>query len=410
VRRGWRLSVLLWILLLSLVAGRVTGANWDFTAPGDPNRSWSVSAYTAGTYDDNFNATTHDRLSGFRDTSDIKLRLSIPLGRLFIGGQYDYGVYYPADPNTGGYEQSHTLNLSANYIVDPRLTLSLNENFVSSMQPGLVLGPNLVPITISNYGNYTYEAVGGGVNYAITPLWSMVANASWDIWQYQSSEDSFLYDHEDYSATISALYALDTRTTVGLNYQYAQDVYVHPGPGNGLNGYSNNGYLSATRRFNPRLSLTLNAGYTIRNSEDGTESTSPSGSGVLTYNYNIDSTITLTVAQSLSAASAGITQSYSAQENSSLALQVNHRLTPRLRAIADVTYVYSTFTAPLAGTSLTLKPNDQALTSHIGFSYTFREWLSASADYLHADLTSSDPSITQPYSRDQVSIGMTLTY
>jgi hypothetical protein len=410
VRRGWRLSILPWILLLSLVAGRVTGANWDFTAPGDPNRSWSVSAYTAGTYDDNFNATKTNRLSGFRDTSDIKLRLSVPLGRLFIGGQYDYGVYFPADPNTGGYDQTHTLNLSANYTVDPRLQLSVYENFVSSMQPGLVLGPNLVPVTVSNYGSYIYEAVGGGVNYAITPLWTVVANGGWDIWQYQSTQDSFFYDHEDYSITISALYAVDTRTTVGVNYQYTQDAYVHPEAGSGLNGYSNNAYLSVTRRFNPRLSLTINAGYTIRNSDDGTENTSPSGSGVLTYNYNIDSTLSLNVAQSLSAASAGVTQSYSAQENTSLALQVNHRLTPRLRTIADVTYLYSSFTAPLAGTSTTLKPNQQALTSHLGFSYIFREWLSASVDYIHVELASSDPDIAQSYSRNQVSLGMTLIY
>jgi hypothetical protein len=412
VRRGWRFSVLPWILLLPLVAGRVAGANWNFTTPGDPNRSWSVGATSGGTYDDNFNATERNRQSGLRSTANLRLHAAIPLERLFVGAQYSYGVDYPHDVNLGGVDQSHSVSVSANYTVNPRLTLNLGESFISSIQPGLVLGPNNVPVTISNYGNYIYDAVGGGVNYAITPRWTAAVNANWDIWRYQNAFNGFIYNHEDYSATISALYALDARTTVGLNYQYVQNVYVHPGPKNGLDGYSDNAYLSATRRFNPRLSLTLDGGYTIYRSEDGSESTSPSGAGILAYNYNTDSTISLAIAQSLSAASVGVTRSYSAQENTSLALQVNHRLTPRLRALADLTYTYSTFTAPLAGTSVTLKPNEQALTSHFGLGYTFRDWLSVGMDYYHTELAVTASALTgiQPYSRNQISVGITLGY
>src|SRR2546421_697529 len=71
--------------------------------------------------------------------SDLKLRASVPLQRIFTAIQYDYGTLYPPDSHVGGVDQTHNLNLSATYTVNPRLALSLNENYISSLQPGLVL-------------------------------------------------------------------------------------------------------------------------------------------------------------------------------------------------------------------------------------------------------------------------------
>ena len=416
MRRGWRLSVLPGILLLPLLAGRAAGAAWDFTAPGDPARNWNVSASTGGTYDDNFFSTEGNRQSGFRSTSDIRLHANVPLDRLFVGGQYDYGIVYPHDVKLGGLDQSHTATVSAEYTVNPLLTLDLGENFISSLQPGLVLTPNNVPVTIASGGNYIYDSLNGGASYALSPRWTLAVRGGWDIWRYQTASLATNNDHEDYTATMSALYGLDPRTTIGLNYQYAQDVFVAPGINNGLNGYGNTVYLSATRRFNPRLSLALNGGYTIRNSDDGSQNTSPSGAGTVVYNYNVDSSISLTVAQALTEASFGVTRSFSAQENTSFALEVNHRISPRLRARADVTYVYSSFTAPLTPT-VTVKPTEQAITSNINVTYVFREWLSANVNYNYSELTSpkvdlggTRASVVEPYARNQISVGITVTY
>jgi hypothetical protein len=404
------------VVLLLLLGARVCSAGWDFTNAGDPNRNWGVSAMTAGQYDDNWQSSESNRQSGPRVDSDIKFRANIPFERLFMGLQYDYSALYPEDVHNGGVTQTHSLNATANYTVTPRLALNLNENFVSSLQPGLVQGPNGVPISLSSEGNYIYDTVGGGANYVLTPRWTAAVSGSWDIWEYQTSSIASNNNHQDYTATLSALYALDTRTTVGLNYQYSQNIFVNPGPGSGLNGYSQTVYLSAVRRFNPRLSLTLNGGYTVRNSEDGSQNTSPSGLAALVYNYGPLSSVTLTIAQSLTEASVGTTRSFSAQENSSVALQVNHRITAKLHAEVDGTYVYTTLTAPLEtlqGTNVvqvTFRPNEQGLTGHVNCSYTFRDWLSASFDYWRTQLSTSDSFLIQPYSRNQVSLGMTLTY
>jgi hypothetical protein len=398
------------VLAWSLLAEPFAFAAWDLTKPGDPNRSWGVSLSSGVQYNDNFFGSQNDPQRGFQEISDIRFRAAVPIERLFLGVQYDYGIIYPQDVRLGNVEQTHNLSASATYIVTPRLEFGLSETYISSLQPGLVTGPTGVPISISNAGGYIYDAVGGHATYALTPRWTAAAGGSWDIWRYASTINAFINDHEDLSGTLSALYGLDTRTTVGLNFQYSEDTYVHPGLNDSLNGNMDVVYLSLSRRFNPRLSLTLNGGYSIRSSSDGSTSSSPSGLGSVNYNYGPNSTISLTIAESLSQASVGITRSFSAQENTSLALQASHRLTVRLQALADLTYTYSAFTAPVAGSTVSRAANEQSTTAHVGLSYSFRDWLSGTVNCYHNQLLSSNPGVVTPYSSNQISLGMTVSY
>ena len=430
-KRGWRVPLQWPVLLLLLLLTRVSLAQWDFTHAGDPNRNWGETATESVGYDDNFNATAKNQESGVRLNSDLKLRASVPLERFFAGMQYDYGVQYPQDVKFGGVNETHNLNLAVTYTASPKLTLNVNETFINSLQPELVRGqgPSSPPVTVVQAGTYIYDTVGGGLNYSLSPRWIASINGSWDIWGYQLSSLASNDNHQDYSATVSALYLFDTRTTVGLNYQYGQNVFVNAGTNNGLNAVSHTVYLSLVRRFNPRLSLTLNGGYTLRESEDGSQSTSPSAYGSLVYNYGPINTISLNLGQSLNEASVGVTRQFSGQQNTSLDLQISHRLTVRLRAIGEITYVYSSFVSPLGETTvtripvggfqnptftgplgITLKPNDQALTAHLGLNYAFRDWASAVLDYYYTDLVSSDVALIQPYTRDQINVGITLTY
>ena len=428
-KRGWQVPLRWPVLVLLLLSTRVSFAQWDLTHAGDPNRNWGASVTESAGYDDNFNATEKNRQSGVRLNSDLKLRASVPLERFFAGMQYDYGVTYPRDLKLGGVNETHNFNMAANYTVSPRLTLNATEVFINSLQPELVRGPTAAPITIVQSGTYVYDSVGGGMNYTLAPRWTMSVNGSWDIWDYQISSITNSLNHQDYTATLSGFYLLDTRTTIGLNYQYGQNVFVNPGTNSGLDAVSHTLYLSVVRRFNPRLSLTLNGGYTVRQSQDGTQSTSPSAYGSLVYIYGPISTISLSLAQSLSEATVGVNRQFSAQQNTSLDLQISHRITARLHAIGELTYVYGSFVSPLGQTTvtripvggfgnptftgpqgITLKPNDQALTAHLGLSYAFRDWASAVLDYYYTDLVSSDPALIQPFTRNQISTGISLAY
>lgn len=399
-----------WLILgVVVLADHAVFALWEFTPAGDPNRNWGVSETTSTEYDDNFNSVQHNPQSGVRLEEDIRFRASIPLERLFVGVQYEYDLNYPNNLSQNAINQTHNLNILAHYAVSRRLELSLSEAYISTVVPGLVLGPNSVPVTLASAGNYTYDAVGASATYALTPRWTASVGGSWDIWRYEEAAFATNNDHEDYSTTLSATYTVDARTTAGVNYQYQQSVFVHPGPGDALNGTANTGFFSFTHRFNTRLSLSVNAGYTIFDSGNGLQSTSPSGSGSIVYNYGPLSTISLTIANSLSETSVQSSPSFSAQENTSFALQINHRFTTKLHALAETTYNYSTFSVPLSP-AITVNPTEQAITAHLRLGYDFRDWVSAVMDYTHTQLISSDPTLILPYSRNQISIGMTLIY
>ena len=401
------------MLLPWLMATRVAFAGWEFTPAGDPNRNWAANVTVRGVYDDNFNDTQIDRQAGLRYSSDLVLRANIPLERLFMGLNYDYGVTYPRDIKLGGVNESHNLTLGVNYTFNPRLTLALNENYVSSIQPQLVQTQAGVPVSVLQAGDYIYDTVGANLNYILTPRWSLSVNGNWDIWRYAVLTIASNNDREDYQMTLSALYMLDQRTTAGINYQYGQNVFTNPGTNNALNAEWHSVYLSLVRGFNPRLSLQLNGGYTIREAGDGSMSTAPSAYGSVAYNYGPDSNISLILGHTLtegSVAGFGISRQFNASENTSVAFQINHRLTPRLRATVDASYVLSTFLMPVSVFSLT--GQDVALTGHIGVNYAFRNWLSAVMDYYYTRYTQTISGIpgTFTFDRDQVSLGLTFSY
>lgn len=397
---GWAARLrwpLLWLLIIS------TGfAGWELTPPGDPNRNWSTSVTLRGVYDDNFNATQNDRQSGLRFGSDVRLRAKVPIEKLFIGLDYDYGDEYPRDSELGGVNQSHNVNVSVNYVFNPRLALSVSETFIQSLEPQLSS-----PFNVVQAGTYVYDNVVATMGFALTPRWNLSVAESWDIWRYQVSSVASNSDHEDYQTTASAIHTLDPRTSVGLNYQYGRTLFTNPGTNDALNAQSHSLYVSFVRRFNPQLSLQLSGGYSIRESDDGGSSTAPYAAGSLIYNYGPDSAISATVAHSLSEATVGITRDFSTAETTTFLLQVNHRLTARLVALANVSYAFSNFEQPLQ--TRTLSADEQALTTHLGLTYVFRVWLSAEAGYTYTKLESPDlPG--RSYDRNQISLGATLSY
>jgi hypothetical protein len=397
-----------------LMAPTMCRAAWEMTLPGEPNRNWGVGVSSGVQYDDNFNSSETHRISGFRYTSDLTLGAKIPGVRSLFSGAYDYGVVYPANiPKVGGVNQSHALNISENYSLNPRLSLSLNDSFVNSIQPQLVQGVSGAPATVIQSGTYLYNLVGASVSYSLTPRWTTSLSGNWDIWSYQEPIYATNYNHEDYSMTLSALYAVDPRTILGVNYQYTVDTFTNPGFRNGLDAYSNTGYISMTHHFNPKLALVLNGGYTVRNSADGTTSTAPSGYGSLIYNYGPLDTISFVMVQSLSSASLAYTRSFSAQQTTSLDLQVNHRFTVRLHTALEASYSYNSFTAQLLNQQLQLqnaKPSYESITAHWALVYDFRVWLSAGLDYFYTRLLSADVNLVQPFSHDQVGVRLTLRY
>jgi hypothetical protein len=65
---------------------------------------------------------------------------------------------------------------------------------------------------------------------------------------------------------------------------------------------------------------------------------------------------------------------------------------------------------PVGPLGFTVSPNDQSLTAHLGLNYAFRDWASAVMDYSYTELVSSDAFLVQPFTRNQISAGISLSY
>ena len=402
----WRPS--LWWQLLGVLAATANAfAGWEFTPAGDPDRNWSANVTLRGLYDDNFNATEANRQSGLRFQSNLRLLAKVPVERLLLGARYDYGVEYPRDVNLGEFNETHNFLGTLNYTFNPRLTLNVNENFIQSLQPQLVQSQAGTPVTVVQAGTYIYDSVSGTLTYLLGPRWRASIAGSWDIIRYQDRAVAQFSDHEDYQTTLSIVRALNPRTALGLSYRYERNLFTNPGTNDVLNGQANSGYITFVRKFNPRMSLELDGGYTLREGDDGTQTTAPFVYSSLIYQYGPESTLSASAGHSLSAASVGITRDFSASENTTLALQINHRVTIRLRALADFAYTFSTFESALPGRSSTTA-EEQAITGHLGVNYAFRVWLSVVADYYYTKLFSDLAG--RAYERNQIGVGVTLSY
>jgi hypothetical protein len=127
----------------------------------------------------------------------------------------------------------------------------------------------------------------------------------------------------------------------------------------------------------------------------------------LAYNYGPNSTISAIAGTSLSSASVNVTRQFAASQNTSFALQVSHQVTAKLRFRTDGSFVYSSFKQPVLP-FFSISGYEEAFTGHVGLNYALREWLSAVADYTYTQVISDVTGL--PYNRNQISLGMTVTY
>jgi len=246
---------------------------------------------------------------------------------------------------------NHNVNVVANYTVNPRLALSVNENFVNSLQPELVRSSANAPLRLCRRARTftTPWGVGSSTRCRRDGVYRSTALGTFGSTKFVYRSNN---NHQDYSATLSALY-LWTRAPRRAELPVRSNIYVNAGTNNALDAVSHTLVSIPRAEVQPTPVLVPQGGYYGPRLAGRTQSTSPSAYGSLVYVYGPTSTITLTLAQSLSEATIGVNRQFRRPAKHSFVLQISHRLTARLRAIGDITYVYSSFTQPLGAGATT---------------------------------------------------------
>lgn len=399
---GWLL-----VLLICLTAANPALALYEPDRLQDPSRRWAVSLALREGYDDNIFTTKTNTQSSATTTIEPQLLLNIPMEQTFLGLRYRYGAVYYADRSGNQVDQYHTVDLLFSHTFTPRLVLDVQDEFRFGVEPELVSVQNNVESVTRRRGDFLFNNLTGKLGYNLTRRWTMSVGGGWEYWRFDDSNEATTNDRDSYDATVSAVYAIDPRTTIGGNYRYEQVDYT-AATNDVRNSHSHIAFVSVARRFNPKLTLQVFGGAELREFSGGTQETSPVANIEMTYDYGPANAATAGFRYELSTTEVGSFRNIQAEV---FYVRAVHRITPKLRVEGNVSYVYSTFQNPT--TILTPAPDTEyRLYFELDVTYDFTRWCHVDLSYILDKVDSNLPVeiADQSFDRNRVSLGLRMTY
>jgi hypothetical protein len=292
------------------------------------------------------------------------------------------------------------------YNFSPRLNGSLSETFRFGIEPELVEIVAGVPLVTRRRGDYTYNNLDGNLGYNLTPRWVVNLGASWDRWRYAEVSEAAVNDHDDYGMTISAINALDPRSSVGANYQLSIADYSSATASDTRGSLTHTLYLSYIRRFNPRLSLQIGPGFQVQQLSEGGDNIAPWVNMVVSYVAGARSLATFGFSYYLSSTDIS---SYRSAANAVMYLNTRYQLTPKAQLGMDFSYVITTYQSPgLTFTGGLVEQQEDSWRINFNGGYNFKPWVGINASYEFSQVISDFTS--RNFERNRLSLGVTLRY
>lgn len=370
----------------------------------DSTRPWALSLNTSVGYDDNINTTHANRDDSLTYGISPQALVNWVLEETFVGLRYTYSAtYYEKRAN---WDQSHSADFLFSHTFNPQLVLDMSDQFRRGVEPDLVELIAGVPVTIRRVGDYYYNNLSDTLTYNLSRRWTVSAAGSWQLWRYDDDTVAVTSDYDVYQEVGTLLYSVSPQTFVGANYRYAATRYKSPGINDARNSDGHAVYATLIQRFSPQLTALVNAGYEVREFEDGASSDSPYVVGSVSYSYAPGSAASLSVSYAFTDTGPGYS-TYRSSEAVVTALQVSHQITPKLRLSVSTSYSYGTYSDPLVVT-VNQALNPETLSASAVLRYTFTSWLSSDLSYSY-DLQFGDSAVTSFY-RDRVSLGLRFVY
>lgn len=403
-RRGLR-----WLAAVLVLGSAVTAkATYNPFPLRDPARRWSVSVATRTGYDDNVGAAPSDKQDSFVVSVNPAVAINWPMELTFLGFRYGYHAVWYEERKGNDWEENHSFDLIFSHTFTPRLVLDITDRYRRGVEQEItdvVVGG---PVIVRKVGGQDINSLSGTLAYNLTTRWTLTLGGNWDLYRYDQPANDTL-ERDTYQASISATHLFNPRLFMGLNYRYMQTEYVLYLPDEARDSKSHLGYVSFVRRFSPLLTWSLNGGVEYREFDNGDSQTGPNVNSTLSYSYAKGSAISLSAYYGISDVTAGagsaVSVGYRTSDNLTLATQVTHAFTPRLRGSLDLIWSHNNYknpVGPLPGA------DDNTLRIGTTLRYYFNRWLSGDLGYNH-DRVYVDPS-SLSYNRNRVTIGLTAVY
>jgi len=240
---------------------------------------------------------------------------------------------------------------------------------------------------------------------------------SWDRWLFDGQAEVDSNNRDDYSTTFSSSYALDARTFVGGSYRFALTDYSIASTTNSQrNSESQALYATVVHRFSPLVVAQANAGIQMAgfgNTTDLAPYVSVSGS----YNFGANSTLSAGFNYNIQLTEVAI---YRSSDQAASFVSFQYRVTSRLRAAVDFSYVISTYQNlnpvfhNVNDVTQNTSANENSWRMTASLTYDFTRWAALYLNYSYDEVDSGlDNPITglqRSFYRNQFGAGLRLSY
>jgi hypothetical protein len=264
----------------------------------------------------------------------------------------------------------------------PRTLLTLREDFVRTNSPP---GTELTGPIISNTNTVKPEA-----EYRLTPRFSLGLNYSWSHVTFDQQSIGDLIDRDEQLVGTSVFWYFVPKASLFLNYSYGWTTFATSSDGN-RNYTSNNVTLGVRGDITPKLSSSLQAGYTIENVASGSQPgyNGLIASGDVTYRPTERSSLTLAVQRARQQSTFGTNQFY-VTTNATLSGQ--YQILPKLNLTALLGGGLNDYSTKQSADGMTAFRQDTFLLAGAQLDYDIQPWLRAGLDYSRISRDSNFPS------------------
>lgn len=390
--------------------------------PTQTSKPWSISASLRGFYDDNI-TTVPDAIKeesyGIAVSPSINYNVVRDSTQLSLG--YTFGLRWYEDRVPDSSDESHEISARINHDVSPTLSLSLTDNFRVAQEPTIANGARTR--VIRGEQDYLQNDAAVSATKGLSDTLSVFGQYSNRIINYDDAGYSGLLDRVEHTPLLHLMSQLNPNTIGLVGYRFKAVRYTADeiAPGSGIDpnirdADSHYAYVGVDHAFTPSLqgSARLGAQFTDFSNAPAAANdnvTNPFADANLSYGYAEGSSLQLGVKHERSrndlAFVGGGGSLILDQEQTVVYSAINHRITPKLNASIQGTYLNGKYEGGGVGVD---GSDDEYWALGLNVNYMINQFLSAEAGYNFDDYESGVLTALRSYDRNRVYIGLRASY
>ena len=411
------------------------------------DKDWSVSATLRGFYDDNYAAVGQNARGSFGGELTPQFQIVKPFTQTELGLRYIYALYYYEGRdhlNENPYDQNHAVNLWLDHVFNEKWETKLSDNIFVSQDPQLLgSGSSASTLPFRADGNYVNNTASASVHTDWTRRLGTVLTYNNSLYTYDQSGSQSVanilageapsyageFDRIDQSVTLDLQWHSSTETILGLGYTFdwvdftaGEPISYYPSANqliysSSRNSYTHTFFLSYQHNLTDTLKFTAMGGAQLNdNYNDPSQKSSPASPYAdisATYLYKPGSSVQFGFTHSLNTSYLPVVNGYTVNtnngsiseyaESSTVYLNINHQITPKLVALVGGRYQNSAFQE---GPAASQTENYYSVVANLNYSIN-PHW-SVEIGYNYDQVESVQ--VNSSYSRTRYEIGVTGSY